>query len=95
MTDTQNFDSIRSNALAQMERTQRYFHLALFGAVFFESVCGLAFLLTANLHDPLHRLLLFAVGVIYMPIVLGLLALGAFVNRCTLRVLARLDDLER
>jgi hypothetical protein len=26
-----------------------------------------------------------------MPIILGLVALGAHVNRCTLRILARLD----
>jgi hypothetical protein len=30
-------------------------------------------------------------GVIYMPVILGLVALGAHVNRVVLRVLARLD----
>jgi hypothetical protein len=77
-----------------MERAARWFKLALLGALFFESACGLAFLWTANLRDPLHRLLFFAVCLIYMPIVLGLIALGTFVNRCTLRILVRLDELQ-
>jgi hypothetical protein len=51
-------------------------------------------LLDRELRDPLHRLLFFAVCVIYMPIVLGLIALGTFVNRCTLRILVRLDELQ-
>lgn len=87
----QDFDAIRTNALAQMERAERYFKLALFGAVFFEGTLTLAFLMVANLRDKNHLLLLIGIGIIYMPIVLGLMALGAFVNRCTLRILARLD----
>jgi hypothetical protein len=91
----QDFDSIRGNALAQIERAERYFKLALFGAVFFEGTCTIAFLMLANFRDRNHLLLFIAVGIIYMPVVLGLMALGAFVNRCTLRVLARLDEMER
>jgi hypothetical protein len=33
-------------------------------------------------------------GVIYMPVILGLVALGAYVNRVVLRVLARLDEVD-
>lgn len=33
-----------------------------------------------------------AAGVIYMPVILGLVALGAYVNRVVLRVLVRMDE---
>ena len=37
-------------------------------------------------------LILFATGLIYMPLVMGLVALGAWVDRSVLRVLARIDE---
>jgi hypothetical protein len=86
------FDSIRTRALKEMDAARRNFRLAFFGAVAVETLCLGAFLTTANFHDPLHRLLLFGVGLVYMPLVLGLVALGAYVDRCTLRILARLDE---
>jgi len=87
-----SLDSMRARALSEMDAARRNFRLAFFGACFVEAICLGAFLVTANLHDPLHRLLLFGVGLIYMPLVLGLVALGAYVDRCTLRILARLDE---
>jgi hypothetical protein len=92
MTDMQ-LDSIRANALKEMDSARRNFRAAFFGASFMEMLCLGGFLVTANFHDRLHLLLLFAVGLVYMPLVLGLVALGAYVDKCTLRVLARLDDL--
>lgn len=93
MTDLK-LDSIRTKALHQMDAARRNFRIALFGASAMEAMCLVAFLLTADFHDRLHRLLLFGFALVYTPIVLGLLALGAYVDRCTLRVLARLDDLD-
>jgi hypothetical protein len=87
-----DLDTARAKALAQLDRAALYFKLALFGAMSFEGLFLVAIFLTADLKDPLHRLILFCTGLIYMPIILGLTALGAYVNRCTLRVLARLDD---
>ncbi|MGZ8830105.1 MAG: hypothetical protein ACXW2Q_06980 [Thermoanaerobaculia bacterium] len=92
MTDLQ-LDSIRANALKEMDAARRNFRLAFFGASFMEMIFLVAFLMTANFHDRLHLLLLFAVGLVYTPLVLGLFALGAYVDKCTLRVLSRLDDL--
>ena len=92
MTDLQ-LDSIRARALKEMDAARRNFRLAFFGASLMETVCLVAFLITANFHDRLHLLLLFGFGLVYMPLVLGLVALGAYVDRCTLRILARLDDL--
>ena len=87
-------DEIRSNALNQLDRAQRNVKAAVIGGAMFEGLFLLALLLTADLRDPLHRVILFATGLIYMPLVMGLFALGAYVNRCTLRVLVRLDDMK-
>jgi hypothetical protein len=88
-----SLDSVRAAALKEVDRAQRNFRLAFFGAVFFELVFLVAFLMTADLRNRDHLVLLFGIGLIYEPLVLGLVALGAHMNRCTLRVLARLDDL--
>lgn len=87
-----NLDAIRSKALDEMDRAQRSFKAALFGAALFEAFFLVAVLLVADFRNNLHLLILFGVGLVYMPIVLGLIALGAWVNRCTLRILTRLDD---
>ena len=83
---------MRANALKKMDAAERWFKAALFGAVLFEGLFTAGILYYANWREPLHLLILCCTGIIYMPIVLGLVALGAHMNRCTLRVLARLDD---
>jgi hypothetical protein len=85
-------DHIRSKALDEMDRARRNFRAAFLAAVFFEGVFLLAILLVADLKDKLHLLILFATGLIYMPLVMGLVALGAWVDRSVLRVLARIDE---
>ena len=87
-----SLDSVRATALKEIDRAQRNFRLAFWGAVFSELVFLVALLVTADFRNRDHLLLIFAVGLIYEPLVLGLVALGAHMNRCTLRVLARLDD---
>ena len=92
MTD---LEKMRANALAKIDAAERWFKIALFAALTFEALFTLGILYYANFKDPFHLLILCCTGVIYMPIVLGLIALGAYVNRSVLRVLARLDDLAR
>lgn len=87
-----NLDVIRSKALDEMDRAQRGFKAAIFGAVICEAFFLGACLIIADFRNQLHLLILSGVGLIYMPVVLGLIALGAWVNRCTLRVLTRLDE---
>jgi hypothetical protein len=87
-------NEIRSKALNEVDRAQRNVKLAIIAGAMFEGLFLVALLLTADLKDPLHRVILFATGLVYMPLVMGLLALGAYVNRCTLRVLVRLDDMK-
>ena len=91
MTD---LEKMRANALAKIDAAERWFKTALFGAVLFEGFFTIGIVRFVNWRDPLHMLIVCCAGVIYMPIVLGLIALGAYVNRCTLRVLARLDDVK-
>ena len=87
-----DLDTMRGNALRKLDAAERNFKLAFFGALLFESFFLLGVVIYANFKDPLHMLILACTGLIYMPVILGLVALGAHVNRCTLRVLARLDE---
>ncbi len=87
-----DLDTLRANALKKMDHARRNFFAAFYGAVFFEAIFTLGIVLVADFREPLHLLILFCTGVIYMPIILGLVALGAYMDRCTLRVLARLDQ---
>lgn len=87
-----DLEQLRANALAKIDRAERWFRLSLYGAVIFEGLFTAGILTFVDFHNQLHRLILCCTGVIYMPVILGLMALGAHVNRSTLRVLARLDD---
>jgi len=89
MTETAH---LRANALKQMDNARRNFLAAFYGAVIFEGLFTLGILWFADWKNPLHMLILCCTGVIYMPVILGLVALGAHVNRVVLRVLARLDE---
>ena len=86
-------EQIRSKALDDIDRARRTFKAAFFGAVMFEGLFLLAILFVADLQDKLHLLIIFATGLIYMPLVMGPVALGAWVDRSVLRVLARIDDI--
>lgn len=87
-----DLEQIRANALAKIDRAQMWFRLALWGALLFEGLFTIGILYFADFKNQLHLLILCCTGVIYMPVILGLMALGAHVNRCTLRILARLDE---
>ena len=84
-------EEARANALKQMDNARRNFFAAFYGAVIFEGLFTLGILYFVDWRDPLHMLIVCCTGVIYMPVILGLVALGAHVNRVVLRVLARLD----
>jgi hypothetical protein len=87
-----DLDLMRANALAKIDAAERWFRAALYGAVIFEGLFTLGILHFVNWKDRLHMLIVCCTGVIYMPVILGLIALGAHVNRGVLRVLARLDE---
>jgi hypothetical protein len=89
MTD---LEKLRANALANIDRARRNFLAAFWAAILFEGLFTLGILYFADFKNTLHLLILCCTGVIYMPVILGLVALGAYVDRAVLRVLARMDQ---
>jgi hypothetical protein len=86
-----NLDEVRSNALAQINRSERNFKLAFLAAAFVEVSFLVAFLLAADLSNRTHLLLLIATVSSYSIVVLGLVALGAHLNRGVLRILKAVE----
>ena len=95
MAETTHLNGVRSEALNRMERSERHFKLAFFGAVAIEGLFLAGFLLIANLKDPLHKLLLISTIASYTIIILGLIALGAHVSRNTQTVLRAIELLDQ
>lgn len=92
MTD---LEKLRANALQRIDSARRWFFASIFGAALFEGLFLLGAIYFADFKDRLHLLILCCTGLIYMPLLLGLVALGAYVNRAVLRILVRIDDLSR
>lgn len=84
-------DAIRAETMARVDRAERNYRLAFFGAVALEGVFLAAFLLLADFRNKTHVLLLLSTVMSYSVIVLGLVALGAHANRAALRVLQAID----
>lgn len=87
-------DEIRNDVLARIERTERNYKLAFFGAAALEAVFLMTFLFAADLSNRTHVLLLLGTVMTYSILALGLVALGAHVNRATLRVLQAIDGMK-
>lgn len=91
MTDRTKLDEVRASALARIDRSERNFKLAFFGALIVETMFVAGFLLLADLSNRLHLLLLISTISCYSIVVLGLVALGAHINRGVLRVLKAVE----
>ena len=91
MAENVNFDTIRAAALARIDRSERNFKLAFYGAGFVEIAFVVSFLLLADLSNRLHLLLLISTVSCYSIVVLGLVALGAHINRGIARLLKALE----
>jgi len=91
MTQNVDLDAVRAAALARIDRSERNFKLAFFGAMIVESAFVLSFLLLADFSNRLHVLLLISTVSCYTIVVLGLVALGAHVNRSIARVLKAVE----
>ena len=87
MAENVNLDSVRAAALARIDRSERNFKLAFIGAAIVESLFMVTFLLLADFSNRVHVLLLISTVSCYTIVVLGLVALGAHVNRGIARVL--------
>ena len=95
MSEKVNLDAVRSEVLARINRSERNFKLAFFAAVAVEALFLVTFLLAADLSNRMHLLLLIATVGSYSIVVLGLVALGAYVNRGILRILKAVEMLNR
>ena|SRR5215475_2780148 len=95
MAETTHLNGVRSEALNRMERNERHFKIAFYGAFVFEGLFLVAFLLGANLKDRLHILLLISTVASYTIVILGLIALGAHVSRNTQTVLRAVELIEQ
>ena len=91
MPEKIDLEAVRSQALARINRSERDFKLAFLGAAALEALFLVAFLLAADFSNRTHLLLLIATVGGYTVVVLGLVALGAYVNRAVLRVLKAVE----
>ena len=87
----QNIDEVRTAALARIDRTERNFKLAFFGAFVVEMAFILTFVLLADFSNKLHLLLFISTVSCYSIVILGLVALGTHINRGIARVLKAVE----
>ena len=80
-------------ALKHVERNERNHRIALLSGALLEALFLGAFLLVADLSNRTHLLLLMVFAASMSLLVLAGMALGAFVNRHTLRVLSAVEML--
>lgn len=81
----------RHDAMQEIERTERQYKIAFFGAVCVEAALLAGLLLLVNLKDPIQRLLLVGFVGSYTIIVLALMALGVHVNRVGQRIVRAIE----
>ena len=84
-------DEVRAAALARIDRSERNFKRALYGAFVVESLFVVSFFLLADFSNRLHLLLLISTVSCYTIVVLGLVALGAYINRGVARLLKAIE----
>lgn len=95
MSQEVNLDQLRVEALVRINRSERHFKLVLMAAAVWEFLFLGAFILVADFHNRLHVLLLLATMGSYTLLILGLIALGAHINRGILRVLKAIELIAR
>ncbi|HEX5709198.1 MAG TPA: hypothetical protein VFX96_17985 [Pyrinomonadaceae bacterium] len=94
MNESNNIDGVRRAALDRIDRSERNYRLAFYGAALLEALFLAGYLLLADFSERLHLLLFLATVATYTLVALGLLALGAHTTRGNLRVLRAVEALE-
>ena len=84
---TDKTDNSTAEVLERIERAERRYRLAFLAAVMLEGVMLILYLALADFSNRIHVLLLVATVATYSIVGVGLVALGAHVNRNTLRIL--------
>lgn len=88
-------DEVRAAALARIDRSQRNFKLAIVAAFLVESLFIISFFLLADFSNRMHVLLLISTVSCYSIVVIGLVALGAYMNRGVARILKAVEFIQR
>ncbi len=91
MAQNVNLDTVRAAAIARIDRSERNFKLAFFAAAIIEGAFIVSFLLLADFSNRMHVLLLISTVSCYSIVVLGLVALGEYINRGLARILKALE----
>ena len=91
MAQPVKLDEVRAAALARIDRSERNFKLAIYAAFVVETLFIVSFFVLADLSNRLHLLLLISTVSCYSIVVLGLVALGAYINRGTARLLKAIE----
>ena len=86
-TDTPDLGNVRVAALERVDRGRRNLTRAIIAVAVVEATLLVTFLLLMDYRDRLHWLLLVAALLVYCTLGLGLIALGAYVNLVTQRIL--------
>jgi Kef-type K+ transport system membrane component KefB len=94
MSQVNTMDGVRGAALDRIDKSERNYKIAFFGAAVVETLFVVSFLLLADLSNRMHVLLLLSTVAVYTIIAFGLIALGSYTNRNTLRVLKAIELLE-
>jgi len=82
-----DLDAARAEALSRIARSERWFRTAFFGGAVLELLFLVVLLLVADLSNRLDRLVVVATVGSYSLVLLGLVAVAAYLNRAVLRVL--------
>ncbi|HYO91253.1 MAG TPA: hypothetical protein VEQ40_06435 [Pyrinomonadaceae bacterium] len=91
MSDVSNINEIHRTALDRIDRSERNYKAAFVGAAIVEALFLGGYLLLADFSNRMHVFLLITTMAVYTILAFGLLALGAHMNRNTLRVLKAVE----
>lgn len=92
MISEKNFDEIRRKALEQIEKKEKMLKYGIAGIALYEGILLLLFVLFADWSNRLHQLLFISTLLIYGTLGLGIIALGAFQNISTLRIIKSIES---
>jgi hypothetical protein len=91
MSEKKSLDQARLSALARIDRSERMYKLAFFGAAVLETVIIVLILFAADFADRLHLLIVVAALGTYTCTVMGLVVLGTYANRNTQRIIKAIE----
>ena len=90
---TSTFDTARQTALKEIDQREKAGKWAIIAAALIESLLFLVIFMVIDLTSDTHRLILLTALLVYLPVCLGMLALGLHQSRNTRRMLLAMQML--